>query len=94
MSGMTPDDDGLRKRFLNHPSDLTYPTPIQVGNEVTGSGPLRESMAFRFSGFQIFMKADTYISRSGVSYVVIADLHMTMLNRQINVNADISEELR
>ena len=71
MSGMTPDDDGLRKRFSNHPSHPTTRRRSRWRDEVTGSGPFGESPeAVRsIAGFQILMKADTQISRSGVSYV-------------------------
>jgi hypothetical protein len=41
MSGVTPDDDGLRKRFLNHPSDLTHPTTTQVGQRIHRVGTVR-----------------------------------------------------
>jgi hypothetical protein len=41
MSGMTPDDDGLRKRFSNHPSDSTHPTPTQVERRIHRVGTVR-----------------------------------------------------
>jgi hypothetical protein len=47
MSEMIPDDDGLRKRFLNHPSDLTHPTPIQVEQRIHRVGTVGEITAGR-----------------------------------------------
>jgi hypothetical protein len=56
MPGMTPDDDGLRKRFLNHPSDLT---PTQVGQRIHQVGTVRGITGGReidrgFSDSQVF----------------------------------------
>jgi hypothetical protein len=87
MSGMTPDDD-LRKRFLNHPSDLTHPTPTQVGQRIHRVKTVRGSTGGReiyrgFSDFQILMKADTQISRSGVAYMPTTEAARSIADFQI-----------
>ena len=76
MSGMTPTTTAIGKDFwINRRTRRPDADPggatNSPGRDRSGNHrrPRDRSRVFRFSGFQILMKADTQISRSGVSYV-------------------------
>ena len=86
MSGMTPDDDGLREKVFNSP--VGPDAPDAEATKSPGRDRSGNHGFFGFSGFQILMKADTQISGSGVSYVPTADSCSMKLSDDIRPGTD------